>query len=79
MTYYLDIIASYMFLILGIVSIFLAPILIIFLIVLITMNWTKADKNIVEPIKTLSKILAIIFILDLMVISYIWSNIGRFY
>lgn len=79
MTYYLDAIASHILLILAIVSIFLAPLLIIFLIIFIAMNWIKADENTVETIKVLSKILAVIFILDLMVVSYIWSNIGRFY
>ena len=79
MTYCFDIIAFYLFLTLAIVSIFVAPILIIFLIILIMMNWAKADKNNLKTIKVLSKILIIIFILDLMIFSYIWSNIGRFY
>lgn len=79
MTYYLDMIASYMFVTLGIVSMYVAPVLIIFLIVFITINTIKSDKNIVKTIKVLSKILAVIFVLDLMLLSYIWLNIGRFY
>ena len=79
MTYYLDMIASYMFVTLGIISIYVAPVLIIFLIVFISINTIKADKNIVKTIKVLSKILAVIFVLDLMLLSYIWLNIGRFY
>ena len=79
MTYCFDIIASYLFLTLAIVSIFVAPILIIFFIILIMMNWAKADKNHLKTIKVLSKTLIIIFVLDLMIFSYIWSNIGRFY
>ena len=79
MTYYLDMIASYMFVTLGIISIYVAPVLIIFLIVFISINTIKADKNIVKTIKVLSKILADIFVLDLMLLSYIWLNIGRFY